>query len=97
MINERIKAWAEDEEIMDPDQNGFRKGRSTLDNLITVMSLTLPILTDASDCPYAVSTLMYTSLLRLCYLDAPMLSCDESSWSHFNRKNLTNMIKVIAY
>ena len=34
IINERIKAWAEDEEIMDPDQNGFRKGRSTLDNLI---------------------------------------------------------------
>ncbi|XP_076397892.1 uncharacterized protein LOC143266150 [Megachile rotundata] len=33
MVNERIRIWAEEEERMDSNQNGFRKGRSTMDNI----------------------------------------------------------------
>ncbi|XP_076398152.1 uncharacterized protein LOC143266618 [Megachile rotundata] len=33
MVNERIRIWAEEEYKMDINQNGFRKGRSTMDNI----------------------------------------------------------------
>ncbi|XP_076396340.1 uncharacterized protein LOC143265863 [Megachile rotundata] len=33
MINERIRIWAEEEDKIDTNQNGFRKGRSTMDNI----------------------------------------------------------------
>lgn len=33
IVNERIKTWAESNKIMSVHQNGFREGRSTMDNL----------------------------------------------------------------
>ncbi|XP_076393339.1 uncharacterized protein LOC143265397 [Megachile rotundata] len=33
MVNERLRIWAEEEKKMDNNQNGFRKGRSTMDNI----------------------------------------------------------------
>ena len=38
IINERIVEWAESKNILDEGQNGFRKGRSTLDNLAILVS-----------------------------------------------------------
>lgn len=36
MINERMMWWAEKTGILDKWQNGFRRGRSCLDNLVRV-------------------------------------------------------------
>nr|XP_012152956.1 PREDICTED: uncharacterized protein LOC105664166 [Megachile rotundata] len=33
MVNERMRIWAEEEDKMDRNQNGFRKGRLTMDNI----------------------------------------------------------------
>ena len=38
IINNRLTNWAESNNIMDSKQNGFRKGRSTLDNLTILTS-----------------------------------------------------------
>ena len=34
IVNNRLVKWAEEKNIMDETQNGFRKGRSTIDNLM---------------------------------------------------------------
>lgn len=34
MINTRLVWWAEKQNALDKDQNGFRKGRGCLDNLM---------------------------------------------------------------
>nr|XP_012143814.1 PREDICTED: RNA-directed DNA polymerase from mobile element jockey-like [Megachile rotundata] len=37
MVNERVRLWAESEEKLDRNQNGFRKRRATIDNINILM------------------------------------------------------------
>jgi hypothetical protein len=36
MLNERLAQWVDDNNLLADEQNGFRKGRSTIDQLSTL-------------------------------------------------------------
>lgn len=36
MVNERLIWWAESQDILDKNQNSFRRGKSTVDNLAKI-------------------------------------------------------------
>lgn len=38
MVNERLIWWAEKQNILDKNQNGFRRGKSTIDNLAKIVA-----------------------------------------------------------
>ena len=40
VLNNRLNIWAEDSNILHDAQNGFRKGRSTIDHITTLTILT---------------------------------------------------------